>query len=142
MINEFRKRNYFFDNGIRFSCQKCGKCCTGSSGTIYVSDSEIESIAEFLCCSIMEMKTKFLYPFKDSYSIHEKENGDCIFYDRKNGCKIQPVKPMQCSTFPFWVENMRSTYKWKLICQECIGIGVGKVYSKEEILSILENAPI
>jgi Fe-S-cluster containining protein len=132
------ERSYFFDEGIYFACRQCGACCTGSSGTIYVSAEEIVSISQFLECSESEFIEKYLYPFRDSFSIKEKENGDCIFYEK--GCIINPVKPNQCGSYPFWRENLRSTYKWKQTQADCPGIGKGRLYSKEEILNILENS--
>jgi len=132
------ERSYFFDEGIFFSCLNCGACCTGNSGTIYLTEEEISAIADFLQISVSECKEKYLFPFRDSYSVKEKENGDCIFYH--TGCKIQTVKPNQCSSYPFWLENLRSNYKWKQTKASCPGIGKGKLYSKEEILAIVEKS--
>ncbi len=133
-----KERHYFFDKGLYFRCHNCGTCCTGSSGTVYVSPKEMIAIAEFLNLSMLEFKEQFLYPFRDSYSIIEKDNGDCIFYS--SGCTINQVKPNQCSSYPFWIENLRSTYKWKLTKSQCPGIGKGRFFSKEEILNILQKS--
>ena len=134
------ERSYFFDNGIFFRCRQCGTCCTGNSGTVYVTLKEISAIAEFLNCSEAEFINAYLYLFRDSYSIKEKENGDCIFYHA--GCRIQELKPNQCSSYPFWLENLRSVYKWKQTKADCPGIGKGKLFSKEEILEIIEKSAL
>jgi Fe-S-cluster containining protein len=127
-------RSYFFDQGIRFECQRCGACCTGDPGIIYIGRAELVRIAEYLSVKIPLFIEKYLFPMNDGYSIREHDDGRCFFYE--NGCKIYPVRPNQCKTFPFWFENLRSAKKWKRICKECPGIGCGPLYSKEQILEI------
>lgn len=128
------ERPYFFDPGLRFACQGCGACCTGAPGTIYVHPIEIERIARHLGIKAASFIDQYLYPFKDSYSIDEDEQGACLFYN--NGCRIYPVRPLQCRTFPFWFSNLRSMSRWQRIQQECPGIGCGRLYTKAEIVSI------
>ena len=135
-MKKLRHRSYFFDNGLRFECQQCGRCCTGSPGTIYVSPWEISQIGEFLGIPASDFINMYLYPFRDSYSIREHPDGRCSFYD--HGCVIYPVRPAQCKSFPFWFGNLRSETRWRRISRECPGIGQGKLYSKEQILEILD----
>ena len=135
-----KKKRYFFSSGIHFECQQCGFCCTGSSGTIFVSSEEIKEIAKFLKIAEKDFIENYLYPFRNSYSIKEKENGDCLFYEK--GCKIYPVRPGQCRTYPFWIKNLRNEKNWELTKKECPGIGKGKLYTEEEILDILGKSEI
>ncbi|MBA7690699.1 hypothetical protein ES703_99230 [subsurface metagenome] len=130
-------RSYFFDTGIRFECQRCGACCTGSPGTIYVDRSEMSRIAEFLRIPVPLFREQYLYPFRDSYSIREDSEGRCFFYD--NGCDIYPLRPNQCRSFPFWVENLRSEAEWQKVSIECPGIGRGQLFTKEQILEIVQS---
>ncbi|WP_161635204.1 YkgJ family cysteine cluster protein [Desulfovermiculus halophilus] len=134
------RMTYFFDSGVRFTCRQCGQCCTGDSGTVYVSGPEIKAIAEFLHCSVQELCARALYPFKDSYSIQEDSDGSCLFY--RGGCSIYPVRPAQCRSYPFWTKAMRSAYAWKQTARECPGIGCGRLYSRDEILDVLEWSPV
>ncbi len=87
---------------------------------------------------INEFIDQYLYSFKDSYRLKEKENFDCIFYDK--GCQINDVKPNQCESYPFWRKNMCSFEKWQKFTKDCQGVGAGKVHLKDEILGILENS--
>jgi Fe-S-cluster containining protein len=42
----------------------------------------------------------------------EGEKG-CVFLDNEtNFCKIYPVRPIQCSTYPFWTNIIESEYHW------------------------------
>ena len=112
---------YSFDAGACATCQ--GRCCTGESGYIYVTKSEIENIAELLGLDVREFVFKYLFKKMYKYSIKEIEyNGsfECVFYDREsNGCKIYEARPTQCRTFPFWDYYKTRVEELKL---ECPGI--------------------
>jgi Fe-S-cluster containining protein len=131
-LEEMASRSYFFDKGIRFECLKCGGCCNGEPGVIYVSETEITDIAEYTLIERDIFVERCLYLIEESYSIKETDDGRCIFYE--NGCSIYPVRPLQCSTFPFWFQNMRSEESWESALLRCPGIGKGPLFSKEAIL--------
>lgn len=127
-------RTYFFDNGLRFECQQCGQCCTGAPGSIYVGSEEIERIANHLRIKAGRFLELYTYPFKDSHSIREESDGRCLFYEQ--GCRIYPVRPLQCSAFPFWFVNVRNEQRWLAISRQCPGIGVGPLFDREHIIEI------
>lgn len=106
------------------ACETCqGRCCTGESGYIYVSKSEIENISSLLNLDVKEFVNKYLFKKMYKYSIKEiqyNESFECIFYDREsNGCKIYDARPTQCKTFPFWDYYKTRVDELKL---ECPGI--------------------
>lgn len=52
------------------------------------------------------------------WMLRQKKNGDCIFLEKDtNRCRIYPVRPMLCSTYPFYIEGL------KLYTCECEGLG-------------------
>ena len=136
-MNRLGDRTYFFDDGIFFECQRCGACCTGEPGIIYVDDHDVLRIARFLGLPVSGFIKQYLYPLGNGYSIREDSNGKCLFYEDR--CTVYPVRPGQCSTYPFWFENLRSLKKWRRVAKECAGIGRGSYYSKEHILSIVRS---
>ena len=128
-----KHRSYFFDQGLYFECRQCGACCTGAPGAVYVNKKEIAIIARYLHMKQDRFIRIYLYPLDDRYSIGEDSEGCCLFY--RNGCIIYPVRPDQCKTYPFWFQNLRSEENWQRFSQSCPGIGKGRKYKKEEILS-------
>ena len=113
--------DYAFDPS---KCEECdGNCCRGESGYIWVNESEIEKIAEFLGLDVKIFKKDYLNRVKYRYSIKElKINGEyiCLFFDEKQKrCKIYDVRPKQCRTFPFW-EYFKD--REDEVRRECIGI--------------------
>lgn len=103
-----------------------------------MNDREAEAIAQKLGLSKDEFLRLHAYPYDKGFSIRERANGDCVFL---NGamCGIYDVRPTQCQTFPFWPEILRSEKNWKATAKACEGIGRGRTYEKEEIMSILNR---
>lgn len=134
MVADFATRSYFFDQGLRFACRRCGACCTGAPGTIYVAPAELAPIATCLGLALPDLIHTYLHPFRDSYSIREDNRGHCLFFDA--GCAIYAARPMQCRTFPFWFRNLRSEARWRDVQRECPGIGQGPRHSREAILAL------
>jgi Fe-S-cluster containining protein len=131
------QRSYFFDSGIYFECLGCGNCCVGDPGVVRVSEAEIIAIAAYLNRSIAECKADFSFPFENGYGLHEHADGRCVFFEK--GCTVYPVRPSQCRTFPFWISVFRSQSRFAQTARQCPGLGRGRFFSKEEILSRLRG---
>lgn len=71
-----------------------------------VRGSEIDAIAAFLEMDESEFIERYtaLMPDRQGLTLVEKPDGSCIFLeeDEEGGsrCRIHPVKPFQCGTFP------------------------------------------
>jgi len=116
-------------NGFSYSfnadaCNSCeGRCCTGESGNIFVSQNEIENIVDILKIDIAIFFKEYLIKKNYKFSLKERKVGDsydCIFFDRESmGCLIYEARPLQCRTFPFWDYYKSRVDELKL---ECPGI--------------------
>src|SRR5260370_4462228 len=113
----------WYQDGLRFRCTRCGHCCTGEPGNVWVNDEELEAIADFLGEPVAQATALYSRPAQGSRSLREKANGDCIFYDRAEGCTIYPVRPRQCRTWPFWARNVRTPEALRETCRICPGSG-------------------
>jgi Fe-S-cluster containining protein len=123
----------WYRDGLRFECTRCGDCCTGTPGFVWVNDEEVAAIAAFRGETVQEVLGLYTRPEGDGRSLREKANGDCVFFDRAKGCTIYPVRPRQCRTWPFWESNVRTPAAWKRTCAVCPGSGKGELISAEEI---------
>lgn len=133
-------RAYFFDRGLRFGCTQCGGCCTGATGTVFMNAEESGRIARQLGLDHAAFLERYAYPVEGGHSLREVgEHFACIFF-RNERCTIYAVRPTQCRTYPFWAENVRSEAAWKKTCRDCPGIGQGRLYEREEILSIAADS--
>jgi len=113
--------SYLFDTAACASC--AGRCCTGESGYIFVTVTEIERIAALLKMSVNDFGVEYLFKKGYKYSLKEQMHEgsyECVFYDRvSNGCRIYEARPSQCISFPFW-----SYYKTHIdeLKDECPGV--------------------
>jgi len=123
----------WYQDGLRFKCTRCGACCTGPPGYVWVNDKEIAAIAEYRCESVEETTKRHTRPVNNGRSLREKANGDCVFYDKEVGCTVYPVRPRQCRTWPFWESNVVTPETWRRTCEICPGSGKGELISAEEI---------
>jgi Fe-S-cluster containining protein len=129
-------RPYFFDSGICFECRRCGRCCCGEPGIVHVDATDMDRIAGHIGQPKADFLARFVLPYPKGHRIAEKPDGRCLFY--QDGCTIYPVRPLQCRTYPFWFQNLRSEKKWGQTCKACPGIGQGRRHSKAEILALLQ----
>jgi Fe-S-cluster containining protein len=123
----------WYQTGLRFRCTQCGHCCTGAPGFVWVTAEEIQQIATLRNEPRHEVEQLYVRPVGKRQSLREKANGDCIFYDRAEGCTIYPARPAQCRTWPFWESNVSTPEAWQETCEVCPGSGQGELISAEAI---------
>jgi hypothetical protein len=132
----------WYQDGLRFECTRCGKCCSGFPGFVWVSPDEIKRIAEFRGETVEEatgLHTRVIYGRR---SLRDNLRDDCVFYDPAVGCLIYPVRPRQCQTWPFWESNLASKEAWDRAEAVCPGAGQGEVIPVEEITRRLKVVKI
>jgi Fe-S-cluster containining protein len=123
----------WYKDGLRFTCTRCGHCCTGEPGYVWVTDEELRAIAEFRGEPLEEVRALYTRWTSRGRTLREKANGDCVFYDRTAGCTVYPVRPPQCRTWPFWESNVLMPESWEHTCAICPGSGQGELIPAEEI---------
>ena len=128
----------WYHDGLHFECTRCGKCCTGEPGFVWVDDAELAAIAEFRGEPLEEVRDRFTRRVLNRRSLREKANSDCVFYDRREGCTIYEVRPRQCRSWPFWERNVRTPEAWRETCRSCPGAGQGELISADEITRRLQ----
>lgn len=124
----------WYSNGLRFQCTQCGNCCTGGPGAVWVTEDEIRQIAEFCGQSLGETRIQHTKLLTGQLTLREFPNGDCTFLDgQTRRCKIYPVRPAQCRTWPFWNSNLASPEAWQQARNVCPGMGQGDLVQLETI---------
>ncbi|MCX7700095.1 MAG: YkgJ family cysteine cluster protein [Gemmataceae bacterium] len=123
----------WYADGLRFTCTRCGACCTGAPGFVWVNAEEVQSIAAWLGMSDEEFVAMHTTTGPRGLSLREKPNGDCVFWDREAGCTIYEVRPRQCRTWPFWESNVKTPAAWARTKVVCPGAGTGELIPAEEI---------
>ncbi len=124
----------WFQDGLRFECTQCGKCCTGEPGFVWVNDVEIDKLAKFRGDVRHEFVALYTKKARGQVTLREKADGACVFYDAERGCTVYSVRPRQCRTWPFWDSNLESPETWQRTEGDCPGSGRGELIPVEEIL--------
>ena len=128
----------WFEAGLRFTCTRCGDCCTGEPGYVWVEEEHLAAIAQHLGEPLEEVRGLYTRATTRGRTLREKGNGDCVFYDREKGCTVYPVRPPQCRTWPFWESNVSTPERWRRTCEVCPGSGRGELIPAEEITRRLQ----
>jgi len=132
----------WYADGLQFTCTRCGDCCTGAPGFVWVTDDEVEAIAKFRGENLREFRELYTRTARGRRTLREKANGDCVFFERGKGCTVYPVRPPQCRTWPFWESNLESPEAWQKTCDDCPGSGQGELIPVEEISKRLRVIPM
>lgn len=136
-MKEYKNKRWWMD-GLYFSCLRCGRCCGGEPGYVWLDTNEIFAIANFLEMDVGDTLRSFARRVSGRISLMELENGDCVFL-ADGRCRIYPVRPLQCRTYPFWPSVLQSPRSWRLEGQRCPGIGQGSFYPQETIERLLSH---
>ncbi len=126
------KERPWYANGLRFECTRCGRCCAGEPGYVWVENEETHLIARFLKIPEKEFLRRFCRRVVFRTSLRERPNGECVLLT-PTGCRIYPVRPAQCRSFPFWPQFLKRPERWNALKDRCAGVGHGRLYSRQEI---------
>ena len=125
----------WYKNGLRFECTRCGACCRthGEYSHLYMEDVEIEAMAKHLGLSEAEFRTTYCTE-EDGWTVLRPGHEVCPFLGEENRCRVYPVRPMQCRTWPFWEDNLKTPDAWKEGVERiCPGAGQGQHYPADEV---------
>jgi len=128
----------WYRDGLRFSCKRCGACCTGRGSIVVVSPREREAIARHLGMSVAEFEAKHTKTaFDETVLLDDAVTGDCEWLERNadgtTGCRVNDAKPDQCRSYPFWPRPLESRAAWEDEAKRCKGIGAGEAVPQDEI---------
>ncbi len=140
----------FFEEGLRFACTQCSRCCRHDPGYVFLSPDDCRDLADFLKLTSGELISRYCRKVGVAdislVSLLEKENKDCIFWNKELGCSVYEARPVQCRTYPFWATALESQESWDRESNHCPGIGLGRIFTYEEIKSLLsmrkQNLPM
>ena len=120
---------------FRFVCQPgCINCCQ-RPGDVFLTPDDAERIAEWLELTPAEFERRFCDRDADGALHLTNPTSDGCHFLLEDGCSIHDVKPLQCRTFPYWPENVKSRGSWKRVGRYCPGIGVGEIVPVETVIA-------
>jgi Fe-S-cluster containining protein len=135
----------WFADGLKFKCTGCGKCCSGPSGYVFLSEPDLERLAAHFSLTPKAFAQKYTRLVDGQYALLDRPNsGDCIFLKDKR-CSVYEARPIQCQTFPWWIHNLKEPAEWEEASHHCEGINhpdapvIDSVAIQTECLTYLDN---
>jgi len=110
-------------------------------GYVYFTWAELEAMAAHLGMTAHRFSKQYGAEFDagwQRWAINAMDGQGCPLLDKDRGCRVHPVKPKQCASFPFWPELLDDKEAWQDIKRYCPGLDAeeGRLYSEDEILQI------
>ena len=144
-MEEIEKEEPWFAEGLRFKCTGCGKCCTGSPGYVFLSPDDFQNLATHLSLSHEEFAANFTYKVDDKISLIDRPgSSECVFL-KNNQCSVYEARPVQCRTFPWWIQILQTRAEWEEAGKRCEGIEhpdapvVPSLFIQQQCLTYLDN---
>lgn len=128
----------WYADGLRFTCRRCGNCCSGRGSVVRVSLREIEALARYVGLAPREFVERHTTQVHGMTVLRDEAGTDaCEWLDRAadgtTSCRVQPAKPDQCASYPFWPRIVASKGAWETEGATCRGIGQGELVRAQEV---------
>jgi Fe-S-cluster containining protein len=115
-----------------FACHRCGNCCSGHSGFVWLAEGEIERMAAALGSTPESFARRFVRAAVDpkcgeqrvALTENEAEGGRCALLVGKNTCSVYDTRPAHCRTFPYWPAVLADRAAFESARSTCPGIAV------------------
>lgn len=111
----------WYENGVRFKCTGCGKCCTGE-GIVSLTMDEAIKMALFFKMDLEKFFALYIQKQNGKYILKDSPGTKACIFLEGTKCKVYPCRPKQCKTFPYWPSVMRTKDDWENTAKSCEGI--------------------
>lgn len=127
---------------LRFECTQCGACCR-RPGVVYLGEGEPARLASHLGLSEERFRDLYVteYETGDEAIDVPDDSAGCPLLIDGHLCSVEPVKPGQCRSYPFWSELVQSGEAWDAEKEACEGIGRGPAWPEDEVRRMLALDP-
>lgn len=129
----------WYEAGRRFSCRRCGACCTGAPGHVWLDAAESAAIAARLGLPVADFLARHARRVEGRVSLREEADGRCVLFESGRGCIAYEQRPRQCRTWPFWAGNLASPAAWERTAAGCPGMGTGEIFDAGRIDALAQS---
>jgi len=123
--NQYRQP-LFRRRPLHFQCTRCGACCSGNADYhVFLEMDRAEKIRVFMGLSRSWFRRRYLTMVDGMLALQSRDDGRCILLGKDDRCRVYQVRPVQCATYPFWPELVKTAKAWKQEMRRCEGIDCG-----------------
>ena len=107
---------------LRFTCRRSGNCCARPGGAVRIGAADIARIAPWLDMDENAFRSRYLTATDDR--LVDAPGARCVFLEDggTTACRIYPVRPARCRSWPFWEKLRRSPQALREAARLCPGI--------------------
>lgn len=117
---------------FRFACHRCGHCCSGGSGFVWLEEREIAGLAAALGATEDSFRRRHVRVARDPRSGRERlaltevdaRGGRCSLLLGRNTCGVYAARPAHCRDFPYWDSVLADRDGFEAARATCPGIAV------------------
>ena len=85
----------WYQDGLAFSCTRCGACCTSAPGYVWVNYEEIQALAEFRGETVDQFSSQFVRQVGDHFSLTERKKAAIASSGIvQQGCTVYAARPV------------------------------------------------
>lgn len=132
-------KDAWYADGLKFACvEGCVDCCIthGDHAYVYLEPDDVRKLSAHLDLSPGDFLARHTIR-EDGLVMLRMDQAACHFLG-EGGCTVYPARPVQCRTFPFWKENLKTRTSWESVSGFCPGIGQGDHHTRDRIRIELE----
>ncbi|MBI5362121.1 MAG: YkgJ family cysteine cluster protein [Planctomycetes bacterium] len=119
---------------FRFACHRCGHCCSGGEGFVWLEEGECERLAAALGLPLAAFVDRHVRRVPDPrdgrprLALREAADapsgGRCSLLEGRNTCRAYSARPRHCAEFPYWDGVLRDPAAFEAARATCPGIAV------------------
>ncbi len=112
-----------------FECHRCGHCCSGGSGFVWMEERELGGLARAMEMEESAFIERYVRSTPDPrtgelrLSLRE-EGGRCALLSGTNTCSVYTARPEHCSQFPYWPSVLEDEEAFEVARETCPGMAV------------------
>jgi hypothetical protein len=115
---------------FRFACTRCGHCCSGGHGCVWLAEGEIERLAAALGMQPEAFARLHVREALDPrtgerrLALLEGADGRCTLLEGRATCRAYAARPEHCRAFPYWPAVLAGGEGFEAARSTCPGIAV------------------
>ncbi|MBL8861312.1 MAG: YkgJ family cysteine cluster protein [Planctomycetes bacterium] len=115
---------------FRFACTRCGHCCSGGTGHVWLEESELGPLATALGMELEAFTALHVRGCADPsdgasrLALVERADGRCALLEGSSTCRAYHARPVHCRTFPHWPRVHAGGAAFEAARATCPGIAV------------------
>ncbi len=115
---------------FRFECSRCGHCCSGGDGHVWLQPGEVDALAAALGAGGAAFAATHVRSVSDPrtgerrLALAQGRDGRCSLLAGRNTCRAYDARPEHCRAFPYWPSVMAGGAGFEAARATCPGIAV------------------